>query len=346
MLSSIFSSKKPVRWGRLGAFVGLAFTILLAVWEIFWRALGLVPVHNDTRDLWADQRDLASRSGARTLTIIGSSRVFYGLDLDLLARKSKRRVLQLAVNGNATLPYLEDLASDPSVQGTVLCGIVPRYFFNFSRAYRKAVSYVEYRRKRTPADRLSHWITFHLEKFFAYPSKEELGFQLYLEDHLRWGRKILKERLPPGVSRQLTFIAANRATKMPDPVFHSTPFRFHLRKRLIRGLKKHSKVSEKERREILRRTGEATRKLLRRNVKVVFLRMPSSGEYLAREKALWPRKNYWDEISRVAGAPGVHFEDHAELRGFQCPDLSHLRREDATRYTERLYRILGSLGAI
>nr|MBA2431736.1 hypothetical protein [Chthoniobacterales bacterium] len=48
----------------------------------------------------------------------------------------------------------------------------------------------------------------------------------------------------------------------------------------------------------------------------------------------------WDVLLARAGAPGIHFEDHAELQGYWHPEWSHLSGAEADRFTESLVGIL------
>jgi hypothetical protein len=40
------------------------------------------------------------------------------------------------------------------------------------------------------------------------------------------------------------------------------------------------------------------------------------------------------------GAPGIHFEDHPQLAGFDCPEWSHLTSADAVQFTATLMPLL------
>jgi hypothetical protein len=77
-------------------------------------------------------------------------------------------------------------------------------------------------------------------------------------------------------------------------------------------------------------------RLRARGVPVVFVRPPSSGPYLASENELWPRARTWNRLLQRTGAPGIHFEDHADLQGLELPEWSHLSAADAERYTMAL----------
>jgi hypothetical protein len=85
------------------------------------------------------------------------------------------------------------------------------------------------------------------------------------------------------------------------------------------------------------------RTLSERGVRVVFLRLASTGFLRELEAKALPRHLYWDALLSRTGAPGIHFEDHPGLRGFPCPEWSHLSAADATRYTRAMMPILGPL---
>jgi len=73
---------------------------------------------------------------------------------------------------------------------------------------------------------------------------------------------------------------------------------------------------------------------------VVFIRPPSSGEILAKEQQLFPRKNYWDQLLAFTNTPGIHFSDDAATAHFVCPEGSHLAPADAVSFTTALVKIL------
>jgi hypothetical protein len=75
-------------------------------------------------------------------------------------------------------------------------------------------------------------------------------------------------------------------------------------------------------------------------VQVLFVRMPSDGEFLAYENRYFPRKRTWDALLSATGAPGIHFEDYPDLQGYYLPEWSHMTRPGAERFTAALYRII------
>jgi hypothetical protein len=84
------------------------------------------------------------------------------------------------------------------------------------------------------------------------------------------------------------------------------------------------------------RAKKAIDTLRARGVKVLFVRMPSSGEYYAYEQAYFPRATTWDRLLRETGTPGIHFEDYPQLQGYELPEWSHASASEARRMTAQL----------
>jgi hypothetical protein len=73
-----------------------------------------------------------------------------------------------------------------------------------------------------------------------------------------------------------------------------------------------------------------------RGGQVLFLRLPVTGPLAEREEQIAPRAFTWDRLVRETGVPAIHFEEHPELRAFECPEWSHLSAEDSVEFTRRL----------
>jgi hypothetical protein len=77
-------------------------------------------------------------------------------------------------------------------------------------------------------------------------------------------------------------------------------------------------------------------KIRARGGKVVFVRLPVSGELKKLEDRATPRTGLWTRLLKESGAPGIYFEDYPELAGFVCPEWSHLSAPDSIQFTRRL----------
>jgi hypothetical protein len=92
--------------------------------------------------------------------------------------------------------------------------------------------------------------------------------------------------------------------------------------------------------EQIERAVQAVAKLRARGVRVLFVRMPSAGEYLAFETREFPRASTWDALLVATAAPGIYFSDYPELTGYYLPEWSHMTRAEGERFTAALYRII------
>ena len=88
------------------------------------------------------------------------------------------------------------------------------------------------------------------------------------------------------------------------------------------------------------RMAKAVAKLRARGVKVLFVRMPSGGPFLAYENRLYPRARTWEALLAATGAPGIHFEDYPQLQGYDLPEWSHMTLSEGERFTAALHQII------
>ena len=90
----------------------------------------------------------------------------------------------------------------------------------------------------------------------------------------------------------------------------------------------------------------AIEKLEARGGKVVFVRWPTSGEHWQLDREYFPREKFWDRLAESTSALTIHFQDYATLRGFECPDTSHLDYVQAHLFTSALAEILVEKGVL
>lgn len=331
-MRSFTSSSNTARWRQTLSITAILILLLVSAYEIYWRIQGFVPVHTDTKEHWASvRRSLRQTPGA--IVLVGASRVFYGIHREVLAEETGRPVFQLAINGSSALPVIHDLASDVQFQGLIISGVSPQYFFNIKNPYRLAESWVSYTRNQTTADRLNQLVTGILEKTFAYPEKRELFFQVVL-------RQLLQES--PGFSTQLSFMDEHRYAYMPAIVQETAEVRDFIVDKQIREVKDEKPLSENELVAELKKLKESQERLQSRSSQLIFLRMPSSGQYFEHEERIWPRSQTYDRLLQETGTKGIHFLDYSQLQ-FPCPDESHLSRSSAALFSRELARLLKAL---
>jgi hypothetical protein len=330
-------------WGRIFAGAILIFTLLLGGWEAYWRAYGVHPGITNTYGLWALQRRRIDAGEGNSTVLLGSSRVFFDIQLPVWERLAGRRPIQLAIEGTSPVPFLEDLANDPRFTGRVLVGVAPDLFFS-GYQYRGGV--LRYVRKESPSQRVGQWLSMHLiEPRFAFDDPDyALATVLARQPWpARRGKRWFTE------VRKLAETESDRNTHLWSKVGDDPAYREMARNIWREGFQPSADdptptEAAKTAHEQIERAAKAVAKLRARGVRVLFVRMPSAGEYLAYENSHFPRARTWDALLAVTGAPGIYFEDYPELRpdvaGYYLPEWSHMIRADGERVTAALYRII------
>jgi hypothetical protein len=339
-------------WVRL-ALVSLAFTLALTLgWELYCRHLGYQPTLNDTEDLWASRRVLVDEDPTRTV-LIGASRTLFDFDMDVYEKAMGERPLQLATVGTNPGAYLKDLADHPEFKGTVIVGVVPGLFFApGGPPVESPKNHLRRYREWSPTQRVGHHLGVFLERQLALLQQDDLALnQLLLS--LKIPNRA-KAKVPPELPPYFYEVDAERQGGMTD----IAELDIKLQKRIQQiwiplftppppppgttdseNRAQHQKMID----EILENTKGYVEQIRARGGKVVFVRFPSTGKLRKLETKYSPRADTWDRILEVTKAPGIHFEDHPQLSGFDCPEWSHLNKKDATLFTQRLAALFKDL---
>jgi len=330
-------------WGRIFLGAVVIFALLLGCWEAYWRAYGVHPSITNNYGLWAIQRRRIDAGEGDATVLLGASRVFFDIQLPVWERLAGRRPIQLAIEGTSPLPFLDDLADDPRFTGHVLVGVAPDVFFS-GYQYRGGV--LPYMRKETPSQRVGQWLSMHfIEPYFAFDDPDFALETVLSRQHwpARPGRHWFTE------VRKLADTEADRNTHVWSKVADDLEYREMARNIWREGFEPSDddptlEEAIKAENEEIERAAKSVAKLKARGVQVLFVRMPSTGEYLAYENRMFPRARGWTRLLAVTGAPGIYFEDYPELRpdlqGYYLPEWSHMIRADGERFTAALYRII------
>ncbi|MFC4761799.1 hypothetical protein [Dyella koreensis] len=331
----------PARPWR-GIFIGtlVLMALLLAAWEWHWRDAGAPGGYKNSNGLWSIQRRRIDHGEGGATVLIGDSRVLFDLQLPVWERLSGHRPIQLAIEGTSPMFALEDLADDPAFTGRLLIGVAPDIFF---KGAQRRTGLLTYYRKETPAQRAGQWLSMHLlEPYLAFDDPDFALFTVLKRQPwpLRPGRPFLAD------VRKLSVIDADRNCHLWSKVENDPDYREQARQIWTQRFAPppHGAPSRDRTQAIaqeqIERAAAAVIKLRARGVDVIFVRMPSSGAYLAYENKIFPREHAWDVLITRSGAPGIYFEDYPELSGYTLPEWSHLSAADAERFTASLYSII------
>ncbi len=325
-------------WGPILAGAALIFVLLLTGWEAYWRAYGVTPSIANSNGLWAIQRRRIDAGEGDATVIVASSRPFFDIQLPVWERLDGRRPIQLAFEGTSPLAFVEDLADDPRFTGRLIIGVDPQVFF---QGYAFHADAIPYTRKQSPSQHIGQWLSMHLiEPYLAFDDPD-YALETVLARQpwpARPGRPWLTQ------VRKLSDTEADRNTHLWSKVADDPQYRALARgiwhERFAPAMDPPPEKLRKTVQEQIDRTAKAVAKLRARGVRVLLLRSPSDGEYLAYERRLFPRAATWDALLRASGAPGLHFQDYPELQGYYLPEWSHMTRAEAERYTVALYGII------
>lgn len=325
----------PILLGAL-----LLAVALTGVWEWHWRASGVIPGSRDDNALWARQRRKVDEGRADATVLIGSSRTLFDIQLPVWERLSGRRPIQLALVGTSPLFALEDLAADVHFKGKVLVGVTPDLFFS---GYEYLTGLIQYLRKESPSQRVGKLISMDfVEPWFAFYDQDFALFTVLRRQP--WPhRKDLEE----GISvRKLLISEPDRNAHLWSKLETDADYRSLARRIWTQNFddppSTPQEIAENQRTldTQISRASTAIARLRARGVPVLFVRDPSTGDYLAFENRAFPRRTSWDVLLAKTHAPGVHFQDYSALQGYDLPEWSHMTRASAERYTEALYGII------
>jgi hypothetical protein len=335
----------PVPWRGMTVIVVLTVIAAASAWEFYCRSIGYGPTLNDNEDLWTRAR---RKVKPESVVIIGDSRAWFDLDLDELQKGLGKRPVQLAGPGSCAYPVLADLTNDETFHGAIICSFTPRLFMAppGSPPMERAEKNVRRSRTQTPAQRASQYLAMPLEEHVAFLKQQDLTLDELLK------RLPIPNRpgalIPPPPPPYFQTIDRERRARMIEecarpgselqrriqqgwiPLFTPPPPPTYIPKEVF--MAQMMKAIEQRFQDV----AAAAQKLRARGGKIVFVRLPASGELKVLEDRTTPRSQIWDRVMKDTAAPGIYFEDFPELAGFNCPEWSHLSAGDSVEFSKRL----------
>ncbi|HEX2667172.1 MAG TPA: hypothetical protein VHP13_02260 [Gammaproteobacteria bacterium] len=339
-----------LRWGViLGG--GLAILIaFMGVMELRLGARGFKPSVIDSPGLWMRERERAAHLGSRALILVGSSRVLLDTDLDTLRRETGLEPVQLAVDGSSFVPVLKGLADDPRITGTVLVDFAQNVLtvpakrdaaYDYQRAYEQGRGLPDFERSEAW---LADFLHGHLRSY-ADGTRPLTALRL----------RILQKGPTPQYLRMLPDreVLADYS-QVPQPAFYYG--------RIMRNLGQAVPTEGRSYRDIeqdfaariaalppfddrlflesLPAVADMTRSIQSHGGRVIYATYPTSGYIRLIDDKRFPRALFWDRFTAAVAAPALNFEDVPALRGFYCPDGSHLDMRARARFTHALVQAL------
>lgn len=339
----------------------LEATILLVLagtlaWEINARAHGYRPSLNDTPDLWAEQR---AKVKPGSLVLIGTSRMLFNADLDVLEEQLGQRPVQLAMAGSSPFPVLADIARDESFRGTLIVDIVPAMFLAPAGSPPMEVAEKALRRREewNYAQKWSHQLGMGLEEHIAFLKQEDLTLKQLLK-RLPIPDRDYAQIAPPLPPYFYSVDRDRRGRMVAEAAIIGSP----LQRRVANGwlplftmppppafipAEQFQEMMGRAIEQRFRDTAQHIATLRARGVKVVFVRMPVQGPLVQKEEAIVPLASGWDRLVKENGVPAIDTNTLPDLNRFVLPEWSHLSAPDSVEFTKRLVpHLQRAIGAV
>jgi len=312
----------------------------VGAWEWKMRSLGLRAGDlGDGASHWTVERRKIAAGEHDDVVIFGSSRILFDTDFAVWQIMTGRRPVQLALPGTSPRFLLKRFARDADFDGLVIVGVTPEAFFSeFTTAFPEYLTVNDLWREESPSQRFGHGVGLLLSRYLAF-----------LDDNYRLGQLIDRVDIPdrPGVRRpfmevwKLSETSEDRQYFLWPRLMTDSRLLAHAKSVWLARSRPPAAAELVER--ICSDVGQDIARIRARGGEVVFVRPPSAGAYYEREQIVAPRAVTWDRLLRVTGAPGIHFEDYQHMQDLEIPEMSHLSRDSATRFTRAYVGLLAEL---
>ena len=312
-------------WRRVIACT-LALTVSsLAATEYYARSQGYSPSFPQIPDLWVAQWYQLEQSPDDQLVFIGASRTQFDLIMDNWEIETGHRPVMLAWPGSPADGVLRLLAERESYRGTVICGIAPSFTFGSPK-----LAVHQYIQNNLALKDILKWsLSYHISQSVRVPLRNQFLF--------------INEPAFSPIENLRQFMALNNREGLLTPLL--APFWARQNEKLQSFYTECGETNPdiiKQVQEVwngimtmqvfhgptdidklIKEYTENVKKIKSRGGKVVFIRHPSSDDFLEFEKKHYPRKDFFDRLCKETGSLGIHFEDYPELADYDCPEWSH-----------------------
>lgn len=333
-------TEREIPRARFPAIAWLVLVVVLVAtgaWEWRMRALGLVAGDlGDGKSAWAVERRKLDSGDHDGIAIVGGSRILFDTNLDVWQEMTGRRPVQLAMPGWNGQAVLADIAENSRFAGLVVMDVAPTQLFRQGRGGHPAFAgALEYWRDEGPARRASHRIENVLSRHFAF-----------LDDNYSLMTLIDRLDLPNRGKIGGPYLSPWKLSERHEGrqylLWREIETNERLREHAIRVWlgPERPPVSDDIVAGICADVARSVARIRARGGEVVFIRPPSAGAYYAREERGAPRARTWERLLRESDAFGINFEDYPAMQGLDLPELSHLTREDAARFTREYVNVL------
>lgn len=326
-------------WRKLLLLVLVLCTLLLAGWEYLARQMHHLPgsYGNGMNTMWADERRKLDKPHNIRVVLVGSSRMLWNADLDILEEKMQTRPIQLSLPGTSPALFIKDIVDNTDFDGLLLVGYTPGLFNWFSEGFsgKDAFAAYEYESPDEWVDKHIHrWVSHYLGYLDESFSLPEL-MDHYIELPHREGAKVLQDQ-----GWKLGDTYADRQTDMWAPVEEEGSFDNEqiLRFWLSFGIDTETPIANEAKQGMVTASIEyftdSIATLRARGGDIVFIRMPSSGDFLKEDILNNHDTDVFFPTMQALDVPSINTMDYPELStNLEIPEWSHLSRKSQDEFS-------------
>ncbi len=331
-MHSSISNSETCNWWKSWLLALIIASLLLGSLEICWRQNGYRPAVVDDQRLWSIERSKVGRS-QREIVLLGSSRMQTDMSMATLRNLAPEfSIINLSADGSCANASLHDLAADKSFRGTAIVEITSECLMFGDDKDLSQQFYVDYFHNAYNLNTgLNRRIATFIQKSFVVVDP-------YLNLIKVAGNLVVRRmwRTPNYLNTYEDRSRTADYTKL-DIAHHKS---VRLNKINAHYGQLSTRISNKLLLEQVRALEEDVSEIQKRGGRVSFVRFPVSNEHWLIDEQYFPRKTYWDPITRITHAGVVHFKDIGGIDSLQCPDTSHLDVKDTAIFTTQLFREL------
>lgn len=347
-MSTALQRLPPLRWTAILGAALAALLLTAGTLELALARKGFQPNLADSFPLWERQRQRVDYLGSRALVLVGNSRMLVDMDLGELRRGMGLEPVQLAVGGASFLPVLEDLAQDPQVTGTVLVNFEPQ---ELSPAPGDLAAAYVAQRRMAPAD--GRWDFSRGEAALS----DELHARLrsYADGSRPLSALLLRVTAPEPAAQyvrtlpdreqiadfslaslpRLYYVRAIHEFPLPPPMPPHADLG-QQRDTIERAIAALGSDDAKAYQGRLAAVMELAAAVRRHGGRVIFVSLPRTGYLEEIDDRRFPRSWSWDPLTKLPDIQALDFADVPALKGFRCPDGSHIDGSERAAFTAAL----------
>ncbi|MGC4103728.1 hypothetical protein [Ferruginibacter sp.] len=283
-----------IKAGILSALLVILFLVFL---EYYWRSKGLIISYNDDKVMWADQRRKVDRLENPGTVFSGGSRIKFDLDVAMWKEETGEDPIQLAIVGTPARLVIFDLAEDKDFRGNVIIDVAEGQFFYppNPRREKMAKETLQYFHDQTPAQRASAQLNFALESKLVLLEESRLGLNGLLEEVRIRNRKGVVSMPTQAFENGMVITNAGRQNLITARFLRDTMAQRLQSDYWMKGgaanMVRNRPPKGDSLLQVFKLYSAAIEKIRTRGGKVIFVRPPSSGAFLERERKAFPGPN-------------------------------------------------------